>query len=729
MAETSRASLGFVTSYGAARRGGYTGTYEEWCELMATVADHLEENRSIGVGAAEAKAAAEAAQLAAETAQGKAEDAQDAAEDAQTGAEAARTGAETAESGAEAAQTAAEAARDAASGYASAASGSASQAAGSADNAALVLAAVRQAGADAVDDVEAAKTTAVAAVEEAAEAITENVGQIQENKADISDLKTHIDEIATFETGPNLLDPDSFIEGKRIGTSGYLQTGASYKMSNIISVDGLPYIAIYMPFTTDPAKMEYYAFSTDDSFSELTVGENHGTLNSSNPTAVIAVPEGAKYFAFGFQNSTRWNAIKNHEYPYPQVQAADSTSYVITDFGAYGDATAILNSIVQTTGQNTDKIMSQKAVTDALASIPAYQNLASYQLENKAVHEYLPAAETAYSGDDDYSDSIVNSGGYGVQYASGFYARYTGAVRKDHPNPVRIAYNNSGMIATGVWISETSDFSKYLYFKAENGIAEIFNLIPGKTYYYKVFGVSEAFAETVIASGSFTTTGIVRMCLIEGVQNVRDLGGWSALNGNVIYGKLYRGSELQLESSSDTTNAHIYNSGIDVFKEILGIKAELDMTGHTQTESVAGKDIVFRQIMLSSYATVINDADYQAKFKQAFEWILEQITGNKPVYFHCAGGCDRTGTLSALLLGLLGVSEVDMSIEYELSAFSKIGWSRRRNSTSYDYKGMIAAVKTAGNSNDITTAIYNWAVDVVGISSNDIASFRSAMIA
>lgn len=200
MADTSRASLGFVTSYGAARRGGYTGTYEEWCELMATVADHLEENRTIGVGAAAAKAAAEAAQLAAEEAQGKAEDAQDAAEDAQGAAETAQAAAETAQGAAESAQSGAEDARDAASGYASAASGSASQAAGSAASAAAELTTVQAAGTAAVGAVQSAQATAVAAVEEAAEEITENVEQIQTNKEDISDLKESIEQVERDNT-------------------------------------------------------------------------------------------------------------------------------------------------------------------------------------------------------------------------------------------------------------------------------------------------------------------------------------------------------------------------------------------------------------------------------------------------------------------------------------------------------------------------------------------------
>ena len=39
-----------------------------------------------------------------------------------------------------------------------------------------------------------------------------------------------------------------------------------------------------------------------------------------------------------------------------------------------------------------------------------------------------------------------------------------------------------------------------------------------------------------------------------------------------------------------------------------------------------------------------------------------------PAYLHCTYGLDRTGTMSYLLLGLLGVSDKDLHRDYELSA-------------------------------------------------------------
>ena len=45
------------------------------------------------------------------------------------------------------------------------------------------------------------------------------------------------------------------------------------------------------------------------------------------------------------------------------------------------------------------------------------------------------------------------------------------------------------------------------------------------------------------------------------------------------------------------------------------------------------------------------------------------------MYFHCAAGRDRTGTLAAVLLGVLGVREGDISKDYELTYFAPEDWS------------------------------------------------------
>ena len=69
------------------------------------------------------------------------------------------------------------------------------------------------------------------------------------------------------------------------------------------------------------------------------------------------------------------------------------------------------------------------------------------------------------------------------------------------------------------------------------------------------------------------------------------------------------------------------------------------------------------------------DLPYKDGVKMSIEFIAECLRQNKPVFYHCAIGRDRTGTLSILVLGLLGVSEGDISKDYELTYFAPDGYS------------------------------------------------------
>lgn len=105
---------------------------------------------------------------------------------------------------------------------------------------------------------------------------------------------------------------------------------------------------------------------------------------------------------------------------------------------------------------------------------------------------------------------------------------------------------------------------------------------------------------------------------------------------------------------------------------------------------------------------------------------------------HCQGGCDRTGTLAFLLLGLLGVSESDLAKEYELSSFSVIGLGRLRNTVKavdvYDYSGMVAAIKQYPGST-IADKFYSFATNATtaaqpgcGIAAATVTAFKNLML-
>lgn len=76
-------------------------------------------------------------------------------------------------------------------------------------------------------------------------------------------------------------------------------------------------------------------------------------------------------------------------------------------------------------------------------------------------------------------------------------------------------------------------------------------------------------------------------------------------------------------------------------------------------------------------------------YQQAIREITSSLQQGKGVFFHCIGGADRTGTLSWLILGLLGVPEADLCKEYELTS-----GRTRDNDGTYPFKQLVFYIKT-----------------------------------
>lgn len=256
----------------------------------------------------------------------------------------------------------------------------------------------------------------------------------------------------------------------------------------------------------------------------------------------------------------------------------------------------------------------------------------------------------------------------------------------------------------------------------------LYNLIPNTTYFYKVTHIMSDGSLVEAKSGRFKASGEPwRLLYIDGTQNVRDLGGWACFGGRTVkYGNIIRGAAF-----SDSSYPELMLTGKG--RRALGslkVQAELNL-GAFDTETSIAANCVYKKIGYSNYATAITDETARANFKAALEWIVECLNASKPIYMHCQGGCDRTGTLSFLLLGLLGVSESDLAKEYELSSFSSIGFGRRRTTTkavdTYDYVGMVEAIK-AYSGDTISDKFYNFAITGCGISADTITSFRNLML-
>ena len=270
------------------------------------------------------------------------------------------------------------------------------------------------------------------------------------------------------------------------------------------------------------------------------------------------------------------------------------------------------------------------------------------------------------------------------------------------------------------------------------------NLVPNDKYRYRVTTASGK----VLAEGNFTTTGHLHQVYFEGDpdrkntkggggRNARDFGGWKTLDGKVIkYRKVYRGGRLNEKWTPYPLNA----TGE---KEVLfeGLGAELDLRGNSDVmfePAVAGLDHCAPVIEQGGKTMLVNDA---AKTKECFEFVVNSVRNNKPVYFHCSLGRDRTGTLGILLFGLLGVPEGDISKEYELTYFAPVGYSVSSSDKSSNPTPVYRNTRKSWVYSDVTPYFWELAGDgtfaqgvekylltVAGVSQKDIDDFRNLML-
>lgn len=232
------------------------------------------------------------------------------------------------------------------------------------------------------------------------------------------------------------------------------------------------------------------------------------------------------------------------------------------------------------------------------------------------------------------------------------------------------------------------------------------NLVPGRDYTYTVTRKEDG---TKVGLGSFSTIGLTHQVFFHSrVRNARDLGGWPTTDGKKVkYRKLYRGGDI--------TSSRLNSKGItEMLNE--GIRAEIDLREAKDLESSSsrlGKDIAFFNANMSKgYGGLIRE--YPDKVTATFTFAVKCLREGKPIYFHCSIGRDRTGTMAALFLGLLGVSESDISKEYELLFFSPADWSLNGGKTEFDY----SRVKKYGHRYTCDT-LWQLGGKALGVSDND----------
>lgn len=240
--------------------------------------------------------------------------------------------------------------------------------------------------------------------------------------------------------------------------------------------------------------------------------------------------------------------------------------------------------------------------------------------------------------------------------------------RMDAGYPVTLDFDVTGLpVGTEVEkivveVDETRHFlaPRTMELEADARSVSIPHLKTGTKYYYRITLILAGDLE-VGAQGSFHTADTPRLLSIDGIVNVRDIGGVSTLDGRTIrQGVLYRGSELD-----GKTEFTITPQGVEDMVQILGIRTELDLRYVEVPTNTLGPDVRHISYGTAMYADVLQ-MEYNEKMRCLFSDLAKPEI--YPAYLHCSYGWDRTGTFCCILQAFLGVSEEDIIREHELSA-------------------------------------------------------------
>ena len=260
---------------------------------------------------------------------------------------------------------------------------------------------------------------------------------------------------------------------------------------------------------------------------------------------------------------------------------------------------------------------------------------------------------------------------------------------KNDQAPKTIFWEDNRKTPYRVEVSKTRTFDSYkTYVTPVNSVTLEGAMLPGETYYYRVLDARNRY---VLDDLSFKVDDSysLRTMKIEGMYNVRDLGGWTAKDGHkVLYGKLFRGGAL----------TGITEYGKDTLLETLGVKNEIDLRYPKALDpSLDGEQTLFdsrinyRPYPIWMYSAIIpgvsvgelSFVEYSLEgIRNTFSLLADE--NNYPIYYHCSAGADRTGTMSFLINGLLGVSYADLTKDFELTSFSVYGNRYRSSVTDND---------------------------------------------
>ncbi len=229
--------------------------------------------------------------------------------------------------------------------------------------------------------------------------------------------------------------------------------------------------------------------------------------------------------------------------------------------------------------------------------------------------------------------------------------------------------SDTAMESAELYISESdsNDPGKIYKLDANAENINISNLKTGARYEYRL-SLTLTNGCVIGTTGSFETEKSPRILTVDGAINVRDIGGYSTADGKIVkQGLLFRGSEIDGAVESGYL---ITDKGLQQIIGELGVRFDMDLRSPTDNKNgtdALGRNVIHKYYNSPMYSDILND-NGQKVVKSVFADLANP--DNYPIYLHCTYGRDRTGTICYLLEALLGMSDEDLYLEYELSLFT-----------------------------------------------------------
>lgn len=275
------------------------------------------------------------------------------------------------------------------------------------------------------------------------------------------------------------------------------------------------------------------------------------------------------------------------------------------------------------------------------------------------------SAEEVTPPDNDFRTPLQY--GYLLDNYENYAAYVTGAKENSKPRGIICDFSGDGFGEEGPYVFQKADDPEFTdpreYTDLKEPVYTVQNVLLGEHFYWRGGTDLETIGNSPVHEVTVTDLA-PRMCLVAGVTNVRDIGGYASSlvpGAKLRQGRYYRGARLD----------SIKEAGKIALRDELGVRAEIDLRGDGENKGPYVDGITYYSFEIPAGTEPRRFEDFAEEYVGIYTTIAN--ADKAPVYLHCTVGADRTGIATFMLLAVCGVSYEDIARDYLMTNFSYNG--------------------------------------------------------